>query len=64
MEAILHELESISPDSFTSEEQRAADRLMRRLMWMLGATAGAPEKVDAGDAASGPRIVSWVVAPA
>ncbi len=64
MEAVLRELESVSPDSLTPEEQRAADRLMRRLMWMLGGTAGAPEQVDAGDAPRGPRILSWVGAPA
>jgi hypothetical protein len=37
---------------------------MRRLMSMLGATADAPEHADAGDAPSGPRIVSWIGAPA
>ena len=64
MDAVLRELENIPPDKLTPDEQRAADRLMRRLMWMLGATAGAPVQAEAGDAPIGPRIVSWVGAPA
>jgi ParB/RepB/Spo0J family partition protein len=64
LDAMLRELERISPDSLTPEEHQAASRLMRRLMWMLGPAAGAPEEVAAPDASSEPRILSWVGGPA
>jgi hypothetical protein len=64
LESILHELERITPESLTPEEQQAASRLMRRLMWMLGPIAGAPEAVETNDSATEPRILGWIDAPA
>jgi ParB/RepB/Spo0J family partition protein len=61
LEAMLRELEAISPDSLSAEEVESARRLTSRLMWMLGPTSDPGEPTDAN---TGPRIISWVGAPA
>ncbi len=58
LELVLRELEAITPDGLTADEQRAASRLMSRLMWMLAPSSG--EGTLSGNDEL--RIVTWTAA--